>query len=69
MPIRKQTVFGLLAACVLSASGCALFPEWAQPEQLWKLNRHPPLDTGDGYFSVPAEPRLGETRHRAVRKA
>jgi hypothetical protein len=40
-----------LAVLVLCSSCQAL-----SPTQLWKLNRHPPMDRGDAYFSIPNDP-------------
>ena len=33
-----------LALALISHSGCEMLPHSLQPEQLWKLNRQPPMD-------------------------
>ena len=52
-----RRLFPLIMLVLTLSSGCELF-EWVAPHQLWKLNRQPPLGGRDGYFSIPAEPRV-----------
>jgi hypothetical protein len=56
----------LLALCIAS-SGCQMF-EALSPAQLWKLNRQPDMDSGDAYFSIPAESELPAVEGDVVSK-
>lgn len=47
----------LIAACLLTTTGCTLMPEALQPHQLWKLNRQPASGRDDAFFSVEEKAR------------
>jgi hypothetical protein len=53
MATRRSTAKHIVGTLLLGAcaSGCSLFA----PDKLWKLNRHPPLDRDDAYFSIPTD--------------
>lgn len=41
---RLKLILASLAFAVFSQSGCRFMPHALQPEQLWKMNRQPPMD-------------------------
>lgn len=50
--LRHSMTWGL-AVVALTVSGCSMFPEALQPQNLQKLNRGP-APSNDPFFSVPA---------------
>lgn len=54
-PMLITVVLTIVAA--LSQSGCQFLPHALQPDQLWKMNRHPAHDVGYSPESR-AEPTL-----------
>jgi hypothetical protein len=41
---RLNLIPVILAITLCSQAGCQFMPHALQPNQLWKLNRHPPMD-------------------------